>query len=84
MGLNFLPSISRFTLVVIALALSSYSQAPNAFNYQAILRNSDGKVKTNETVSLQISIVNDLGVSFYIKIHNPKTSELGLPGAKGD
>lgn len=64
--------------LLIALLVASYSQAPNAFNYQAILRNADGTVKANETVSLQISIVNDLGASVYLEIHNTTTSELGL------
>lgn len=67
-----------FTSALIALVIASYSQAPNAFNYQAILRNSDGTVKPNETVSLQISIINDIGASVYLEIHNIVTSELGL------
>ncbi|MFH0756351.1 MAG: fibrobacter succinogenes major paralogous domain-containing protein [Bacteroidota bacterium] len=63
---------------MIALVLTCYSQAPQAFNYQAILRNSDGTPKANETVALQISIVNDLGVSSYLEIHNTQTNEFGL------
>lgn len=54
------------------------AQAPQGFNYQAILRNSDGIVKANETVSLQITIVNDQGTSQYLEIHNTQTNELGL------
>ncbi len=64
--------------LLIALVIVSYSQAPTAFNYQAILRTSDGTVKANETVSLQISIVNDIGAPVYLEIHNTVTTELGL------
>jgi len=58
--------------------IASYSQAPNAFNYQAILRNSDGTIKPSEIVSLQISIVNNIGTPVYLEIHNTVSSELGL------
>jgi len=57
------------TSAMIALVVASYSQAPQAFNYQAILRNSDGTIKANETVSLQI-IVDDNSTSVYLEIHN--------------
>lgn len=66
------------TGALIAIAAIILAQAPQAFNYQAILRNSDGTPKANETVSLQISIVNDQGVTSYLEIHNIVTSEYGL------
>jgi len=64
-------------LAILALSSVSFSQAPQALNYQAILRNSDGTAMANETVSLQISIVNDQGVSSYLEIHNVMTNEFG-------
>ncbi|MFH0755936.1 MAG: collagen-like protein, partial [Bacteroidota bacterium] len=63
---------------MILVAIACYCQAPQAFNYQAILRNTDGTPKANETIALQISIVNDLGISSYLEIHNTKTNEFGL------
>jgi len=70
----------RFLLSVGILAVSAivFCQAPQAFNYQAILRNSDGTVKANETVSLQVSLINDAGSSSYMEIHNTQTNQLGL------
>lgn len=65
-------------LLLLAIAGMVYAQAPNAFNYQAVLRNTDGTVKANETVSLQISLIDDAGSSAYIEIHNTQTNELGL------
>jgi len=66
------------TGALIAIAVNLLCQAPQGFNYQAILRNSDGTVKANETVSLQISLIDDNGSSAYMEIHNTQTNQLGL------
>ena len=65
---------------LIALVVASYSQAPNAFNYQAVLRNTDGTIKANESVAIQISIIHGHtdGPPVYLEIHNTTTSVLGL------
>lgn len=70
----------RTCLFLLAIASISYSQVPHAFNYQAILRNTDGTIKTNETVVLQISIIHGHtdGPPVYLEIHNTTTSELGM------
>lgn len=65
-------------LIFLAATVTVLAQAPQAFNYQAILRNSDGTVKTNETVSIQTSIVDELGTSVYLEIHNTTTNKFGL------
>ncbi|RLD29647.1 MAG: hypothetical protein DRI70_02135 [Bacteroidetes bacterium] len=64
--------------VLITATFISFSQVPNGFNFQAILRNSDGTIKSIETVSLQISIVNEAGSSAFDEIHNTQTNEFGL------
>lgn len=66
------------TGALIAIAVILLGQAPQAFNYQAILRNSDGTVKANETVAIQISLIDDSGFSGYMEVHNTQTSQLGL------
>jgi len=63
---------------LIALAIIVHGQAPQAFNYQAILRNTDGSVQANKSIVLQISLVDDLGNSVYSEIHNTQTNLLGL------
>ena len=65
-------------LSLLTLLIAALGQAPQAFNYQAILRNSDGTVKANETVSLQINLIDDNGSSVYMEIHNTQTNQLGL------
>lgn len=67
--------LSSAMMTLVAL---SFSQVPQAFNYQAILRNSDGTVKTNEKVLLQFSLVNEEGVSSYFELHDIETNEFGL------
>ena len=68
----------RIGLLLLAIAGTVYPQVPNAFNYQAVLRNTEGTVKANETVTLQINLVDDNGSSSYMEIHNTQTNELGL------
>lgn len=70
----------KYVLATVLLGISALilAQVPDAFNYQAILRNSDGTMKINEVVTLQISIVNEQGASAYLEIHNTATNEFGL------
>ena len=67
-------------LLGLILQIALMSQSPNTFSYQAVLRNSDGAVKANETVSVQIEILHGSinGTSAYLEIHNTTTSALGL------
>jgi uncharacterized protein (TIGR02145 family) len=66
------------TFLLIGLISVSFSQAPQGFNYQAILRNTDGTVRVNETISLQISIVDEMGSPVFMEVHNSSTNEFGL------
>jgi len=72
--------MKRFVLgtIVFCLALSGFSQAPNAFNYQAVLRNADGTVRKYESVSILIRIVNSTGGAVYLETHNVQTNGTGL------
>lgn len=67
-------------LSFLAFIANSFGQAPRSFNYQAILRNSDGTIKTNESVAVQISIIQGVvtGPSVYLEVHNTQTNELGI------
>lgn len=64
----------------ISLSVALFSQAPNSFNYQAVIRNLDGTVKQDESVSVQIEILkgNINGPSEYLEIHNTTTNSFGL------
>lgn len=62
------------SFLLIGLITVSFSQAPQGFNYQAILRNNDGTVRATETISLQISIVDEQGAPAYMEVHNTATN----------
>ncbi len=72
--------MKRLLLVIITIVVCSgiTAQAPQGFNYQAILRNPDGTVRANETVTLQISIMDEIGALAYLEVHNTQTNEFGL------
>ena len=69
-----------FSLSILATFFVVIGQAPNAFNYQAILRDAGGKVKSNEAVNIGISILKgaDNGPSLYQESHAVLTNSFGL------
>jgi len=68
------------SILLLGAVFITFAQVPQGFNYQAILRNTDGTVKSNETVVLQISIIHGHtdGPPAYLEVHNTTTSELGM------
>ena len=75
-------AMKRFSLISIGIFISTIilSQAPDSFSYQAILRNTDGTIRANESVSVQIEIKQGSidGSTAYLEIHNTVTSSTGL------
>jgi phosphotriesterase-related protein len=69
-------TIFFYCLLMVVMGLSA--QVPYAFNYQAIFRNSDGSVRANEAISLQIRIVDEQGAPAYEEVHQTMTNEFGL------
>jgi uncharacterized protein (TIGR02145 family) len=69
-----------FVLFGIVASLTLFGQAPNSFSYQAVIRNSDGTVKQDEAVTIQIEILQGSidGSSVYLEIHNSTTNSFGL------
>jgi len=61
-------------------ALTLLSQAPTTFNYQAVLRDTDGNPMSNETVSMQLVIhqTTSTGTTVYSETHNTSTDEFGI------
>lgn len=68
------------SLPFLLLSFFCFSQSPQGFNYQAVIRNTDGTVKANETVAIQIKILHGYtdGPPVYMEIHNTQTNQLGL------
>jgi len=64
----------------IAMAGVSYAQAPEEFNYQAVARDVSGNVLPNQTVGVEISILENSssGTIIYTETHAPTTNNFGL------
>lgn len=67
-------------LIVVFSAELLFSQAPNAFNYQAVVRNNSGELVTGSTVGFRISILqtSETGIPVYVETHSVSTDEYGL------
>jgi hypothetical protein len=74
-----------YTIIFLTLvSILGYSQAPEAFNYQAVMRNASGDILTNTQIAVQISILQDseAGTAVYVERFNPTTTEYGLIAIK--
>ena len=74
----------RHLLLVAIMALTTMAtavaQAPLSFTYQAVVRNSSGRLVSNATVGVKISIVRDsaTGRAVYSDVQTPRTNANGL------
>ncbi|MDD3877539.1 MAG: hypothetical protein PHT69_13045 [Bacteroidales bacterium] len=77
-----------FYLLLLLLASSSsllsFSQPPQMFNYQAVVRNSSGALITNQNVSIQVGIKADSvsGTLLFKERHFVTTNTYGLVNLK--
>lgn len=57
-----------------------YAQAPQGFNYQAVIRNSSGQIVTNKEVNVRINILqgSETGPSVYYYTDHVQTNENGV------
>ena len=70
-----------FTLLAsITLSVMLFSQAPQSFSYQTVIRDASWQVLSNQNISLEISIIEDVlnGTAIYTESHSATTNELGL------
>ena len=67
-------------LGALLFAIVGFSQSPESFKYQTIVRDGAGSVMANQNVSFQISIVqgSSSGSSVYTETHLATTNEFGL------
>ena len=72
-------SILSFVSINIAIA-----QAPDAFNYQTVVRDAGGTIQSSQNVSFRISILEGsaLGNAVYSETHNLNTTAQGLANFK--
>ena len=68
------------SIIVLLVAISSQAQVPQAFSYQAVVRNSSNALVANQTVSERISLLKDsiAGTVVYSESQSVKTNANGL------
>jgi hypothetical protein len=81
MNVNFLNMKKSLllTLVGILLCLSSFSQAPQAFKYQAVVRN-NGQIIINQSVGVLVKLLqgSSQGSVVYTEVQNQATNQFGV------
>ena len=68
------------TFLTGLFAIFVAAQSPDAFKYQTVVRDIDGEIISEQTVSFQISILqgSTSGTSVYTETHQPETNSFGL------
>jgi len=74
--------MKRFYVLITALllVLTIHAQSPDKFHYQAVIRNTDGSIRTNQSVNILIGILQGsiTGPSQYVETFAASTTSLGL------
>lgn len=67
-------------LTLLVTTLSTYAQAPQKFNYQAIARNTAGVELANQNIGIKLSILDGSlnGAIVYVETHTTNTNTFGL------
>lgn len=68
------------TLTVLAIVMNLFAQSPQKMSYQAVVRNNNGQLVTNQTVRLRISILHGsvTGNVVYAETQESATNTNGL------
>jgi hypothetical protein len=69
-------------ILLMLVSIVGYSQAPEAFNYQAVIHDGSGVKIINTQIAIQISIVQDGVTDVYVERFNPTTTAHGLINLK--
>ena len=78
--MNKTSSFTFFTLIIFCMGLISYAQPPQKMTYQAVIRDANNNLVTNQTIGVKISILQTYpgGMPVYIETHQPTTNSNGL------
>ena len=68
------------SLLTLTITLSSFGQAPEGFNYQAVIRDASSNILTNQAVGMQMMIRQGSpgGTPVYTETFSPTTNGYGL------
>ena len=82
--MNNFTKLKKFAVLIVFailfLGTGVFAQSPNAFKYQAVLRDLDGKVLANEDVSVEISLLqgSETGTAVLTEVFAITTNMYGL------
>lgn len=67
-------------IMILVTATLTFAQSPNAFNYQAVVRDSEGEILAESEVSFRISILETAedGTPVYVETHTVSTNAFGV------
>ncbi len=73
------------TLQILAVGLlvlickTTFSQTPQKFSYQTVIRNSSNQLQANQQVGIKISVLqgSETGIVVYSERHTPNTNAKG-------
>jgi len=67
-------------LLTILVINSTFAQSPNFLKYQAVIRNSDGEIMSNQSISLDIDLLQGgaNGTIVFTENHSLTTNNFGL------
>ena len=67
------------TFFALFMAIAIWAQAPQAFNYQAVIRDADGNLLENQAVGIKISLLqgSSTGQEVYAETHATTTNPFG-------
>jgi len=73
-------NLLTISFLIVAISSSLFCQPPNAFKYQAVVRDGTGEIVSNQSVTLRISIHNEtpVGAILYQEIFSETTNQFGL------
>lgn len=72
--------LTIFLAFFLMLSFAAFSQAPNSFKYQSMVRKADGSALANQSVKVKISILkgSTSGTSVYSEVHSTTSNAFGI------
>jgi len=69
-----------FTSIFVMLSIGAFAQAPQSFQYQAVVRDVNGVALINQLVDFQLSIIPGLPTNpaEYVETHTGTTNSFGI------
>nr|NQU91759.1 hypothetical protein [Bacteroidota bacterium] len=75
-------NLFTLSLLLITISVSIFCQPPQAFKYQAVIRDNAGDILQNQAVGLRIGIRDSGGNIFYQETFSETTNQFGLVNLK--